>query len=342
VKVDNMPLARFLDFATTLSAMPVSVASEELRLAAVSAGTAVSVDAKDLTIEQILAAALKPLRLEATVVEKQIVLRRTIGDQKRELSYPVGDLADGNPKQFAGWVQQLVEPEAWQSGGGAGTISIDGESLKLNQSERVGYQTILFLERYRATLALTPQSKYPAGILTAWAGVAEVEKPLSAPATFTFSRPTALGEVFRWWQQELGVAVLVDWPALETQRLAPQTRVLAASAQKPWGEAMTEVLTPIGLGWRPVDAKTIEITSLDRIRTQQVTELYRIGAGSSLSGAGLVQKVLELSGGDAPSSAGRVFYDEAHRMLMVRQPSAIQRRVADYLERAGLAGFRRD
>jgi hypothetical protein len=339
VKIEGMPLGRFLDFATTLSAMPVSAAPDELRLAAVSAATGVSVDAKDVTIEELLSKALKPLRLAPTIEGGQIVLRRSVGAQRRELTYPVGDLVASDAQPLADWVQALVEPDSWQVKDGAGSLKVDGTSLRLNQSERVGYATILFLERYRAAVGLAPQSKYPAALLAAWKGVAELDGPLAAPTTFTFSRPTPLGEIFRWWSGELGAAVLVDWPALETQGLRPHTRLLASANQKPWGEAMTAVLKPLGLGWRAVDAHTVEITSLDKMRTEPVVELYRVAAGATTTGAELLEQVRRLgseAGADAQSATMAVFYDEAHRVLMVRQGAAVQRRVAEWLARAGL------
>ena len=119
VKIDGMPLADFLAFATSLSAMPVSVAPDELRLAAVAPTTTVSVDAKDATIEQVLGAALKPLRLAPAVEGGQIVLRRAIADQRRDLTYPVGDLGV-DPRELARWVAAMVEPASWQAAGGAG------------------------------------------------------------------------------------------------------------------------------------------------------------------------------------------------------------------------------
>jgi hypothetical protein len=46
VTIESMPLCRFLNFASDLAGLPVSVSPDELRLAAVLAATPVTVDAK--------------------------------------------------------------------------------------------------------------------------------------------------------------------------------------------------------------------------------------------------------------------------------------------------------
>lgn len=335
VKVDRLPLCRFLDLATSLSAMPVSVAPAELRLAAVSAATPVSVDLQEATIEQMLAAALKPLRLVPQVDESQIVLRRTVGADRRTLTYPVGDLVEGNATELQGWVQVFVAPGTWKVHGGDGELAVEGATLRINNSERVGYETILFLERYRTARGLPPQSKYPAALLAAGSNGAELAQRLAGPATFTFSRPTAVREVFRWWQDELGVAVLVDWPALAEQRLWPQTRVTATATARPWGEAIDSVLEPLGLGWRAVDGTTIEITSREKVEHEPTVEFYRLSAKGAAAADDVHAQAKKIAGADA----SMVVRAGDPAIVIVRQSAAAQRRLAVFLAGAGfLAG----
>jgi hypothetical protein len=330
VKVKEMPLAQFLNFATSLSAVPVSVAPEELRLAAASASAPISVDAKEATIEQILTAALKPLRLAPNAEGGQIVLQRVLTGGRRELAYPVDDLIDDDGRELAAWVREFVAPESWKSAGGAGELTIEAGSLRVDHVERVGFETLLFLERYRIAQGLAPRSKYPAALLAARSMSEELTQRLSAPTTFTFSRPTSVAEVFGWWQDEMGAAVLVDWPALAEQRLTPHSRVTASVVNQPWTDALAAVLEPLGLGWRTVDSRTIEITSLATLRTQPVLELYRLES----DGADVLARVKQLEV-EAGASAGAGVYDAKRRVLIVRAPSAIQARLAEWLAGEG-------
>ncbi len=141
---------------------------------------------------------------------------------------------------------------------------------------------------------------------------------------FTFSDFAPLREVLRYWQEEMGVAVLVDWPALSTERLWPQSRIACSAANQPWSEAMDSVLAPLGLGWRAVDHRTLEITTAAKVATEPMLELYRVAEGTVGNGEDLVARVRGLT--DRPDANGIVF-DAASRVLLVRQPAAVQRKV---------------
>ncbi len=338
VTVEAMPLCRFLDFATALSAVPVSASPLELRLAAASSAAPVTVDVENATLEELLTAALKPLRLAPVVENGQIELRRGLAEVPRALAYPVDDLVSGDATALARAVQNLVEPESWRPHGGAGELTIDGTTLRINHAERVGYETILLLERYRLAAGLPPRSKYPAALLAAWAQAAKLDERLAGPATFTFSRPTPAREIFRWWQDELGVAVLVDWPALDAVRVAPLTRLTAGAAGQSWGEALDAALKPLGLGWRRVDARTMEITTLDKVEREPTLEFYRLAAGAESRQDEILARAQRPAANGVANdvAAGAAFCDAARRVLIVRQPAATQRKLAAWLAAARL------
>jgi hypothetical protein len=327
VKATQMPLALFIDFATGLSAVPVSVPVDELQLAAASSSSAVSVDLKDATLEQMLAEGLRPLRLEPKVVDGQIVLRRSGAGGRRQLAYPVDDLISGDAKELAAWGARFVTPEAWQAGGGDGRLDADGTTLRVDAGERVGFATILFLEQYRVACGLPPKSKYPAALLKSRSAKGELAVRLAAPATFTFTRPTALRDLIHWWQQEADLAILVDWPALTQSRLAPHSRVTASIAGKPWSEALSTVLEPLGLGWRHVDKWTIEISTLAKLQSEPMLELYGLANAAGSRSADALTKVKALSGGK-----GDAVFDAKHGVLIVRGPATMQRDLLAWLQ----------
>ncbi len=351
INLEKMPLCQLLDLATQLSGLPVSVSPQQLRMAAVSATTPASADAKDVTVEQMLTAALKPLRLKPMIDGEQIVLMRNGDDKRRNVEYAVDDLASSpaNVEQLADWVQQLTAPEAWQAGGGDATLAIDGAKLRIEAPVAVQYDVLFLLERYRLTRGLPTRTKYPAALLASGAFHAAIAERLAAPAAFTFSQYTPLREIFRYWQEELAVAVLVDWPALADERLWPSARIACSAADKSWAEAMDSVLEPLGLGWRAVGRNTIEITTLAKIRSEQVFEVYRISPSATLNAEQLIARVQSFSASDAKppatadlrQAAAAIAYDAESRVLLVRQPAAIHRQLVaetrDVLEIPGTA-----
>ncbi|MCA9235787.1 MAG: hypothetical protein KDA44_09970 [Planctomycetales bacterium] len=277
VQIKQMPLCRFLDFATQLSGTPVSVSPQQLQLAAITAGRSVSVDLQDATLQQVLAEALKPLRLEPRADEAQIVLQRTGLPQRRTIDYPVDDLTTGDisAETIARWIESYVAPESWTAGGGDGTIAVGDGSLSIDAVEPVQYETLLLLEGIRKARGLTPKSRYPAKLVSDRSPYFALNERLTAPATFTFTAYTPLRAIFRHWQEETEVAVLVDWPALTEARLWPQTRVACSQHDVPWTSALDAVLQPLGLGWRAVDERTIEIISGAKLTSQPETHIYR-------------------------------------------------------------------
>jgi len=339
LKIQNMPLCRLLDLSVQMSGVPVSVAPDQLRLAAVSAGQPATADVKDATIEEFLTAALKPLRLQPVVVNDQIALVRGTNNPRRTVAYAVDDLAaDADAvEQLAATIQKVVAPESWESAGGSGTIAVDGKQFKIETGEAIQYEVLLLLERSRAALGLPHRSKYPAALVGADAAPIALTERLSAPATFTFLQYTPLREIFRHWQEEMEVAVLVDWPALTDLRLWPNTRIACSSSDKSWEKALDEVLTPLGLAWRPIDKRTIEITSLEKANSAPLVEIYRLNPDALAAVenlAGELDQVAAAAGASASEMANVLL--EEHSVLIARQPATGQRAIADYLAGKGL------
>ncbi len=335
VKVERMPLCRFLDFATQLSGLPVSVAPEQLAMARASAASVVSVDAKDATIEQLLSLALGPLRLSPKVGSLDIRVEFADAARERELVYPIDDLASdaAEAQQLAGWIQALAAPRTWQSAGGAAPLTIEGQTLRIRQPEGIQYETLLFLERYRLARGLAPRSKYPVELLPTQAGSADLAKRMQGSTTFTFSEYTPLREVFRYWQEELAAPVLVDWPALAEERLWPHSRIVTSAIDKPWSTALDESLAKLNLAWRPAGGRTIEITTLAKAKSEPQLEIYRLAAEAKTTSDDIAAKVQELSGatGATETDGAATIFDAAHRVLMVRQPAVVERALRGWL-----------
>jgi hypothetical protein len=130
---------------------------------------------------------------------------------------------------------------------------------------------------------------------------------------------------------------------LADERLAPTARIAASAADKPWTEALSAVLAPLGLAWRAVDARTIEITSLEHDRLHPETALYRLAAGANADAASLIAQVEQIvseTNADHPAGAPAApvasDYDVAHRLLIVRLPAAAHRRLAAWLAEQSL------
>jgi hypothetical protein len=306
VVVEEMPLLNFLALVSQLSGVPVSIAPEQLQMAGISAGRPVSVESSEKSVGEILSEVLTPLHLEAQSDEEQIVITRQHGTQVRSIDYPVDDLGVSHT-ELAQWIEQLVAPESWKSVGGPGTITVEGDKLRIEQAQAVHYEVLIFLERIRLAKEKPLRSKYPGRLLSARSHNAAVAEQLAAPAIFTFSHETSLAEVFQYWQGEMGMPVFVDWPALATAKLWPESGITCRIANEPWHTALDKVLEPLGLGWRAVAGGGIQITSREAIESRPMLDIYP-------------SNEWQLS----PEHA-TVIHDRVNNLTYVRAPAAVHR-----------------
>jgi len=279
VAVKDMPLLDFLALASQLAGVPVSVGPEQLQMAGITPGRPVAVELTGATLAEVLESVLKPLHLEATTDGPQIVVVRQDADKVRSVDYPIDDLLGDKltTADVSKWIETLIAPDSWQSAGGDGTITAAEESLRIAQTQAVQYQVLFFLERIRLAKQLPLRSKYPARLLSGQPHGAGVADRLNAPATFTFSHDTPLAEVFHYWQGEAGLPIFVDWPALASVGLWPDSRVTCTSANEPWRTSFDKILGPLDLGWQAAPGGAIQITSRARVETEPVVDIYPAG-----------------------------------------------------------------
>lgn len=318
LSVREMPLVDFLGLVSQLGGAPVSVAAEQLLMAGISPRKPVSVTMNDQSVDAILAAALKPLRLEHKFYGPQVVVVRQGAEQFREIKYPVDDLPI-EPARLAKLIGDLIEPASWKTG----KLAVDGQTLVVTQSQRVHYQILLLLERLRLANNISPRSKFPTQRLAPSPLHGAMAERLAGPALFTFTRETPLVEVFGHWQREIDVPILVDWPALADVDLWPESVIVCAVADRPWGQALSESLEPLGLSWQATFGGAITITSADKLQRNPQLEVYALTSGT----IDLAQALEKQLGAED----GAFVVEPAARVLFALQPAGVQREVLEWL-----------
>ena len=84
---------------------------------------------------------------------------------------------------------------------------------------------------------------------------------IAKPVTFTFHQPTRLMRVADFLELSGGVTIVIDWRSLAEVDFTFDTEISCAAENRPLGEALSAVLSPLGLAWRAVDNQTLQITS---------------------------------------------------------------------------------
>jgi len=331
VKFDQLPLVDCLRMFSQLSGVPVSVSPEQLLMAGITSQKNVSLDASELSLGEMLQGVLQSLRLEYTTRGAQVIVTRQKATKRREINYPIDDfVATGtSEKVLADWIEQLITPATWETAGGESTFESTNGNLRIKQTQQVQYQVLILLERLRLARNLPPQSRYPVKRLAGTPANALLQEKLAKSTTFTFSQYTPIDEIFVYWQTEIGVPLLLDWPALAEAEVWPATTVTCAIIDQPWHTALEKVLEPLGLGWRATTGGAIEITLAEKVQSELQLELYPLQPDSE----GDVERLRALA---KQQAGGVIIYDPVGKVLLVLEPAATQRVIFRRLSEQGL------
>lgn len=338
LEVRSMRLVDFLSLVSQLSGCPVSVGAEQLLLAGISPREKVTLAARDIRLDEALSRVLDPLRLEYVVEGPQVIVVRQDADRVREIDYPIDDLvsSDTEAQQLAEWVRQLVAMKSWTGA----TLEIDGDSLRINQSQRVHYQILVFLERLRLLRGLSTRSRYPVERLAPTPLQAAMAERLAGPAQFTFSQETPLAEVFQHWQRELDLPLLVDWPSLAEVQLWPESTVICAVADRPWQEVLSEVLESMDLQWRVTFGGAINISSAEQIQSGPQLELYPLvsleATDSNQVLDSLRYRLSQTQHVVTTELRTAIVFDPTTPAIFALQPAQAQREILTWLQEQGL------
>ncbi len=327
VKFRDLLLVDYLRLVSQLSGVPVSVAPEQLLMAGITPQQKVSFEKKGISLGEMLTHVLKPLRLEYSTQGSQVIVTRQDATKRREINYPIDDLvgAETDAELLASWVEQLVAPSTWRSAGGQGTLEVTPGNLRIEQTQQVQYQVLILLERLRLARNRPPRSRYPVKRLAGTPANVLLQKILATHTTFTFSQYTPIDEVFVHWQTEIGVPLLIDWPALAEAEVWPSTTIACAIIDQPWSIALEKILEPLGLGWRATASGAIEITSAKKVQNELQLELYSLRNDFD----GDARSLAKLQAG------GVILYDPAEKTLLVLESAVAQRAIVHRLGELG-------
>ncbi|TWT77956.1 hypothetical protein Pla123a_17550 [Posidoniimonas polymericola] len=333
LKLPPAPLADSVRTWSELAGVPVNIDPQALARAGVSPRAKVAFSGADATLAELLQSALKPLRLTYAERDGQLALARLGGHSVRTAGFSVADLAAAplQMESLRGLVVAMV-PSIDDA-----ALGVDGQKLTLSAPADAHFDLAVFCERLRHARGLKQRTKYPAALLATEPPLARLESPLSRSATFSFISPTPLAEVLDYWRDATGLEIVVDWASAAASRIGPQTLVRCSSREQPWRDALDGVLHPLGLGWRVVDARTLQIaTRQDAAVGIESTEFYPLAksADGSQAAEELTAELTAMAGLNGPASVVR--YDAPSHSLLIRTCDANHRVAYDWLLRNGL------
>ncbi len=327
IEANGMPLGETIELLSATSGVPIAVDPDALRQAGASLRDPVHVRLGETTLGKALAAILAGRKLAcvaaggAALVTSPPEYRRKL----RKVRVSVSDLTGGMPiaaTELAELIEKFVVPESWRSNGGHGAILPEGSALAMVQTAAVQDCVAAFLDKLR-----TARGKPAAAAL---ASRRELAKPaLLRPATANFSTPTPLAEILRYLQKNADVDIFLDLPALRAAGLVDDVKATLSVQEKPLAAALSQLLEPLGLACRTVDARTLQVTTRKALDARLELELYPVAGllSKGQSASALVERIKSRAAAATWSDAGGVgliHFDPRSECLIVLQSQPVQ------------------
>jgi hypothetical protein len=338
IEAKEVPLADFLEALSDLSTIPITLEADGLGLVKASSASPVNLRATQTTVGQALEEALKPLQLHYAVLEDQLIVALPEPDGGKLQEYPVDDLTgkdDEQTQQLADWTTALIDPDGWsEEEPGAARLEPGPEVFTIHAANRTHAKLLFYFEKLRIARGLPLKSKHDAAFFKLQTRTAQVRERLAVPITLNFSRPTLLVQILGRLEESANVRILVDWRSLASLGWNPDGLGTLVVEKQPLESALDELLAPMELTWRAVDAQTLEVTSPAALAEKLELEFHPAGdaVADPAAGKALIMRLetaLAMMGDEA--GAGGLRFDPVSRCVLAALPQPQQRQVEKLL-----------
>jgi hypothetical protein len=345
IRLEEMPLRDAVSLLAAMGGLPVAFDPDALEEVDASLEDRVSVNLSGAPLADVLKTILESRKL-ASVAENGYVLITTPAEFRQSLKrmrYTVGDLAGGDGPADSGQslatlatvLQKLVAPEAWQVNGGRGQVEVRDGALQVLQTASVHRQILMFCEKLRTARGLRTRSRLDPAMFALTSRTERAQEVLGHVFTATYQEPTPLAEILAYLEKASGAEVLLDRAALHAAGMRGNVKGTLKVDRQPLGVALTQLLEPLGLAVRVVDAHTLQVTTRRALATRMELEFYPVG---KLLHGGQASDLMErIRARVAPATwtevggPGVLYYDRPGQCLVVLQSQPAQAAVAAVL-----------
>jgi hypothetical protein len=285
VDLHDIPLDEAMRLVGGVAGVPITIDPVALRLAGVSASKPIDMVGEAVTLTDLLASSLKPLRLGVVAEGPYVTVVRLEADEVRTIQHQVADLVDSDEVELANMLRSLGKLPA-------DSQFVDGK-FAVTAPLATQYDLVVLCERLRLARKLPLKTKYPPSLLPAEPSLTTLAPMLDRRTTFSFVEPTPLADVFAHWRRVTGLSILIDWRALADIGYGPRSTVECSVTNRPMRAALDGVLGGLGLTWGAIDGRTLWLTTQDAAQQPETIEFYPPGTAAH---AGAVAEVDPVSG----------------------------------------------
>ncbi len=362
IELTAIPFHKFTQFVSDMTSVPITLRWDSILHAGSLVNRKLNVRiVEETSIAEMLDRVLRPLRLAVVASHGQLEIKRRSDGKLRTAKYFISDLLKptSSPDDLLRLVQQLVEPGTWKEVRGPGTVAHengkDGDGarstetergrlgqiaiasdgrLAIRQAESAHFETVVLLEQMRVARGGKPLSTYPAEIFAPNDRRGLLKEVLTRPIAVRTSGPIELAELFRRIADASGCVLLPDWIALEGLGWHMATDVQVTSDEMTLAEMLEQIELTLGIVYRCLDSRTIEMTSPSAELGRAEFAFYDL---QSIRNSGfdtaMIQSRIEQAIGQEQFRAanGVVAKDEQGQHIIVRLPQSLQVLARDFM-----------
>lgn len=333
ITLTNAPLGQAVALLAQLGGLPATFDPEGMQSLGASLRDPVSVSRGNASLGSVLKDVLDQRGLVAVAERGHVIVTSPATAQLDLITrrYSVDDLAadEASRAELAQAIQDLVSPDSWQSQGGPGIAESKDGSLVIAQTASTHHRILVFCEKLRVSRGLPIRSRFPLEWFELASRHRRAASVLAQKLTANFREPTPLIEVLGHLGGLAGVDILIDRRALAVEGISDSEPASVAVVEEPFDAALDKLLRPLGLAWRALDARTVQVSTQAALDDTMELEFYPVAPllDGLVTGQTLSEQICNRIAGPTWSDAGGpgvIRYDPKARCLIVRHNQAVQ------------------
>jgi len=209
--------------------------------------------------------------------------------------------------------------------------------MVVNHMLPVHFEVLVLCEKLRVARGIAPRSNLDRRLFLLKSRNVQAQATLKKNLSINYHELTSLVRILRRLEQETGLTILTDWPALLASGWNPATEATLTVENETAAATLTKLLTPYGLTFKVVDAETLQVTTQQAALTENEIELYSAArliekGGSPLAVLSLLRTAIGPAQFRAGGGLGVLRYDGGSNTIIASAPQPLQLQIESLLE----------
>ena len=266
IELTDMALADAVELIAKMGSMPITLDTDAMRHVGVTIRDPISLRLESTTVGKALEEAVARRGLAVAADSGQVIITSPADFREtlKKVRYTVSDLTGEDKaatEELAAMVRKLVAAESWKGNSGQGTIEIEPGVLVVMQTGCVHQQVLVFCEKLAQCRHKPLRSSKNPERFALTTRLDQGQKLLLSPVTVNYHQPAPLAKILAFLAGATKSRMLVDHAALATAETSDRVETSLTVDKKALAAVLDELLRPLGLMYRVVDANTIQVTT---------------------------------------------------------------------------------